>query len=115
MVTIDEKRFKELLTSLQYKPLYNINRSEKWGKKIQTAGYNGARTVHNNSINKIITTLKLFLEHENQLWRLNDSILTNKAGVWNPSKKWKFIDIDSIFVHIEDSSSNKNVLTAKKL
>ena len=69
--------------------------------------------LHNNSINRIITTLKLFLEHENQLWRLNDSILTNKAGVWNPSKKWKFIDIDSIFVHIEDASSNKNVLTAK--
>ena len=42
---LDEKRFMELLTSLQYKPLYNINRSEKWGKKIQTAGYNGARTV----------------------------------------------------------------------
>ena len=30
---LDEKRFMELLTSLQYKPLYNINRSEKWGKK----------------------------------------------------------------------------------
>ena len=32
-------------TSLQYKPLY----SEKWGKKIQTARYNGTRTVCKNS------------------------------------------------------------------
>ena len=31
--------------TLQYKRLYNINRSEKWGKKIQTAGYIGAGTV----------------------------------------------------------------------
>ena len=45
VATLDEKRFIEILTSLQYKLLYNINRSEKWGKKIQTAGYNGARTV----------------------------------------------------------------------
>ena len=31
--------------SVQYKTLYNISRSEKWGKKIQAAAYNGARTV----------------------------------------------------------------------
>ena len=36
--TLDEKRFMELLTSLQYKPLYNINRSEKWGKKNKNRG-----------------------------------------------------------------------------
>ena len=30
--TLDEKIFKEILTSLQYKPLYNINLIEKWGK-----------------------------------------------------------------------------------
>ena len=35
---LDEKRFMELLTSLQYKPLYNINRSEKWGKKNTNRG-----------------------------------------------------------------------------
>ena len=34
-----------LTLALQYKPLYNINRSEKWGKKIQIAGYNGAHVV----------------------------------------------------------------------
>ena len=45
VATLDEKRFIEILTSLQYKLLYNINRSEKWGKKIQTAGYNGAHTI----------------------------------------------------------------------
>ena len=28
-----EKRIMDILTSLQYKPLSNINRSEKWGKK----------------------------------------------------------------------------------
>ena len=31
----------QVQTALQYKPLYNINCSEKWGKKIKTAGYNG--------------------------------------------------------------------------
>ena len=41
-----QKSFLVIPTALQYKPLYNINRSEKWGKKIQTAGYNGARTVY---------------------------------------------------------------------
>ena len=51
METLDEKRFMELLTSLQYKPLYNINRSEKWGKKkIKTAGYNGARTISTTTL-----------------------------------------------------------------
>ena len=29
--------------NLHYKPLYNINCSEKWGKYLQTTGYNGAR------------------------------------------------------------------------
>ena len=35
----------EILTAQHHKPLYNINRSEKEGKNIQTAGYNGARTI----------------------------------------------------------------------
>ena len=44
-----EKKNHEILTALHYKPLYNINHSEKWGKKnIQTAGYNGMRTVIQN-------------------------------------------------------------------
>ena len=34
-----------MLAALQYKPLYNISCSEKWGKKIQAAAYNGARTI----------------------------------------------------------------------
>ena len=29
-------------------PKNKINRSEKWGKKIQTASYNGARMVDKN-------------------------------------------------------------------
>ena len=29
-----EKKNHEILTALHYKPLYNINRSEKWGKKM---------------------------------------------------------------------------------
>ena len=40
-----EKKNQEILAPLQYKPLYNISRSEKWGKKIQAAAYNGVRTV----------------------------------------------------------------------
>ena len=40
---LHEKKNHEILNALHLKPLYNINRSEKWGKKIQTAGYNGAR------------------------------------------------------------------------
>ena len=31
----------EILATLQYKPLYNISSSEKWGKKIQAETYNG--------------------------------------------------------------------------
>ena len=30
-----EKKNREILADLQYKPLYNISCSEKWGKKIQ--------------------------------------------------------------------------------
>ena len=40
-----EKKNHEILATLQYKPLYNISRSEKWGKKIQAVAYNGTRTV----------------------------------------------------------------------
>ena len=43
-----QKIFLYILTSLQYKPLYNINRSEKWGRNIiQAPAYNGACTVTN--------------------------------------------------------------------
>ena len=40
------KKNDEILAALQYKPLYNISRSEKWGKKIQAAAYNGACRAH---------------------------------------------------------------------
>ena len=39
------KKNYEILAALQYKPLYSISHGEKWGKKIQAAAYNGARTV----------------------------------------------------------------------
>ena len=32
-------------SELKYKQLYNISRSEKWGKKLQAIAYNGACTV----------------------------------------------------------------------
>ena len=41
-----EKKNHEILAALQYKPLYNISRSEKWGKKNTSRAYNGARTVN---------------------------------------------------------------------
>ena len=41
-----KKKNHEILAALQYKPLYNISRSEKWGKKIQAAAYNGACRAH---------------------------------------------------------------------
>ena len=31
----------KILTSLHYKPLYQISRIEKWGKNIQAAAHNG--------------------------------------------------------------------------
>jgi hypothetical protein len=31
---------------MNHKPLCSISRSEKWGKKIQAAAYNGTRTVY---------------------------------------------------------------------
>ena len=40
-----EKNNHKILATLQYKQLYNISRSEIWGKKIQATAYNGARTV----------------------------------------------------------------------
>ena len=46
------KKTHEILTAQHHKLLYNINHSEKEGKNIQTAGYNGARTVDENS-NKV--------------------------------------------------------------
>ena len=39
------KKNHEILAALQYKLLYNISGSEKWGKKIQAGAYNGTRTV----------------------------------------------------------------------
>ena len=39
-----EKKNHEILAPLQYKPVYNISHSEKWGKKIQ----NGACMVYND-------------------------------------------------------------------
>ena len=41
-----KKKNQEILGALQYKPLYNNSRSEKWGKKIKAAAYNGAHTVY---------------------------------------------------------------------
>ena len=40
-----EKKNREILATLQYKLLYNISRSEKWGKKIQAAAYNAMERV----------------------------------------------------------------------
>ena len=40
-----EKKNHEILVTLQYKPLYNISSSEKWGKKIQAMAYNGVHAV----------------------------------------------------------------------
>ena len=37
VLLIDEKNH-EILTALHYKPLYNINCSEKWGKKYTSRG-----------------------------------------------------------------------------
>ena len=45
VATFASKKNHEISNALHYKPLFNINRSEKWGKKIQAGGYNGARTV----------------------------------------------------------------------
>ena len=41
-----EKKNQEILAPLKYKQLYNISRSEKWGKKIQVAAYIGTRTIY---------------------------------------------------------------------
>ena len=46
LIKVKWKKNQEILATLQYKPLYNISRSEKWGKKIQATAYNGARTVN---------------------------------------------------------------------
>ena len=43
----DLEKNHEILAALQYKPLYSISRSEKWGKKIQAAAYNGKHMVGN--------------------------------------------------------------------
>ena len=73
-------------TSLQYKPLY----SEKWGKKIQTARYNGTRTVCKNS--SLIENQKLFFREccfDGPLRRVCLSFPTGSAAanIWNLSPK----------------------------
>ena len=35
---LDEKKYCEILSALHYKPLYNINCNEKWGKKYTNSG-----------------------------------------------------------------------------
>ena len=47
MLVPEVKEFPFLVQKLYaiLKPLYNTNRSKKWGKNIQAATYNGARTV----------------------------------------------------------------------
>ena len=44
-IVVLEKRIMKILATLPYKLLYNIKRSEKWGKKIQATAYYGTHTV----------------------------------------------------------------------
>jgi hypothetical protein len=44
------KKNHEILAALQYKLLYNISGSEKWGKKIQATSSNGAHTVYKQRV-----------------------------------------------------------------
>ena len=56
-----EKKDHEILAAMQYKPLYNICRREKWGKKIHGAAYNGARTVFNIALyRRVLRTPQYF-------------------------------------------------------
>ena len=71
----------ELLTSLQYKPLSNINRSEKWGKKIQTAGYNGARTVYNRMKLYKFKVFKIG-QHVAPKWASDQPMMPNCYALW---------------------------------
>jgi hypothetical protein len=38
LIFLLQKKNHEILTALHYKPLYNISRSEKWGKKYTSRG-----------------------------------------------------------------------------
>ena len=58
-----------------------INRTEKWGKNIQKAGYNGTRTV--NQFQRI-----KFLEYEVSLWLWSENVFNDldepgEKVVWN--------------------------------
>ena len=71
-----ENKNREILAALQYKLLYNISPSEKWGKKIQAAAYNGARKVNIN--------LRSF-EGEDMLYTILPRTGRGKEGQLHPS------------------------------
>ena len=57
------------------KPLYNISRNEKLGKKIQAAVYNGVHTVYGLYNRKKIYTKKNFNMHFGTKRKLRKSLL----------------------------------------
>jgi hypothetical protein len=72
------KKDHEILAALQYKPLYNISCSEKWGKKIQAASYNSVRTVNKN----VIKTVEISRETNSKGKCGNDKYATIGLVTW---------------------------------
>ena len=74
----------EILTALQYKPLYNIDSSENGVKSIQAGAYNGVGTVY--SLQKCEFFLVLYILHIQRVpalhafWDLEKTVLHEIRG-----------------------------------
>ena len=48
--------------------------------------------------------------HLGQLWKLDDTTLINKAGIWRSPNKWNFIHNGDGTIYIENTSDGNKVL-----
>ena len=68
--------------------------------------------VKNNDLCKIAAKLaiKLYL---GQAWKLDNTTLINKGGIWRSANEWNFIPNDDGTIYIEDTSDDNKVLGLK--
>ena len=65
-----------------------------------------------NSVCKVTAkiTFNLYL---GQVWKLDDTTLINKGGIWRSTNEWNFIPNDDRTIYIEDTSDDNKVLGLK--
>ena len=68
------------------------------------------KTVYVNCKVTAKITFNLYL---GQVWKLDDTTLINKGGIWRSTNEWNFIPNDDGTIYIEDTSDDNKVLGLK--